>query len=304
MSIVRHHHETDDTVIANGTIRDPGLSWRATGMHAYLLSLPDGWRINGRDLSRRKTDGYDAVLATLRELERAGYVRRGRERDARGQLREYVDVFEARQAVPAHEGETGSPGPGAPAPGAPAPVPPATVGPTLGSTYQGRTENKYQEQVPNTTDDGGAPDPVTSAEATEGKGQDPGASIMKDWSDVPPGDLPPPPGSGNGAIPDDPVFGALIKEYRSSSAQAAVSGFLMGRRLVRAREAAVWSRKHPRNRSGARPLRGRRRLPGVRGGGTRPRHGRSRSLDAGPPRVRGVWGVLRAEVACIWTIRG
>lgn len=45
------------TVIDNGALRDPGLSFKATGLLAFLLSLPDNWRPNTRHLSSIKTDG-------------------------------------------------------------------------------------------------------------------------------------------------------------------------------------------------------------------------------------------------------
>lgn len=94
MAIIRKHQRTTFTVVDNAVIRDADLTWRATGLLVYLLSLPQGWKVNTRDLARRKTDGETAVRSTMTELETAGYVRRTTIRDDRGQVRTYVDVTE------------------------------------------------------------------------------------------------------------------------------------------------------------------------------------------------------------------
>ena len=50
------------------------LSWKARGLLAYLLSLPDGWDIAVRDLVHRGPDGRDAVYTALQELKACGYL--------------------------------------------------------------------------------------------------------------------------------------------------------------------------------------------------------------------------------------
>ena len=62
-------------------LRDPRLSWKAKGLAAYLLSKPPGWKIWTSDLIRRSTDGRDAVLSGLAELEQCGYLKRERSND-------------------------------------------------------------------------------------------------------------------------------------------------------------------------------------------------------------------------------
>ena len=54
---------------------------KATGLLALLLSFPDDWSIDHRDLARRKTDGFDSVRRCLRELEACGYLKRERIQD-------------------------------------------------------------------------------------------------------------------------------------------------------------------------------------------------------------------------------
>lgn len=79
--IIRVKHQRRFTVISDDTIRDPRLSYRATGVLAYLLSLPDQTEISGLRLAQSKPEGRDAVFAALKELETAGYLKRDRRQD-------------------------------------------------------------------------------------------------------------------------------------------------------------------------------------------------------------------------------
>lgn len=75
-----HTVKTDQyTVIENATLRDPDLSFRATGLLAFLLSLPSNWSTNITHLSDSKREGRDAVKAALSELMEAGYVKKFQE---------------------------------------------------------------------------------------------------------------------------------------------------------------------------------------------------------------------------------
>lgn len=75
--------DTHYTVLHNATIRDTRLTWKARGLLAYLLSLPDNWRVSSEHLRRVGPDGRDAVRTALTELEAAGYLRRTRHQDPR-----------------------------------------------------------------------------------------------------------------------------------------------------------------------------------------------------------------------------
>ena len=66
------------TVIDNATLRDTRLSWRARGLLAYILSLPDDWTVTSSHLESQGTEGREAIRASLRELEAAGYMTRYR----------------------------------------------------------------------------------------------------------------------------------------------------------------------------------------------------------------------------------
>ena len=78
MSIIRVSKRERFVVMDKTGLEDPRLSFQATGILAYLLSKPDTWTINYRDLVLRKTDGKTRVLAALKELETCGYLKRER----------------------------------------------------------------------------------------------------------------------------------------------------------------------------------------------------------------------------------
>lgn len=66
--------------IRREAIQDKRLSFKATGILTYLLSLPDNWRTDADRLSKEKNkggkakEGREAIQAGLRELEDAGYL--------------------------------------------------------------------------------------------------------------------------------------------------------------------------------------------------------------------------------------
>jgi hypothetical protein len=95
-SVLHRHPKTRNyTQIENDLIRDSRLSHRATGLIIYLLSLPDGARIDSNTIARRKQERRDAVRTAYRELEAAGYVKRERAQGTDGRWRTVIHVFES-----------------------------------------------------------------------------------------------------------------------------------------------------------------------------------------------------------------
>ena len=125
-------------MIANEALENDGLTWRARGVLAYLLSRPEGWSTSAERLaamSPKGKEGRDAMRAVLNELEAAGYIRREKTQDSRGRWATTLVVYDypeppvpavepAKTAAeppivePAKNG--GSPGVGEPAVGQPA----------------------------------------------------------------------------------------------------------------------------------------------------------------------------------------
>lgn len=78
-SVLHRHPKTRNfTQIENSTIRDSGLSYRATGLLIYLLSLKHGSPLDSNTLAQHKTEGRDAVRTAYAELIAAGYVHRSK----------------------------------------------------------------------------------------------------------------------------------------------------------------------------------------------------------------------------------
>lgn len=93
MSIYRVVKDKDNpyVMINKGAIRDRQLSWKAKGLLAYLLSMPDDWQIYETELIKHTTDGRDATRSAIKELIAAGYIERSkaRIRDEKGLLKGY-----------------------------------------------------------------------------------------------------------------------------------------------------------------------------------------------------------------------
>ena len=95
MPVIRVNKTKDYTVMANYHFRDKNLSLKAKGLLSMMLSLPDGWGYSVEGLVKLSSDGRDSINATLQELEKHGYLKRGRVRDANGKLGQAVyDIFE------------------------------------------------------------------------------------------------------------------------------------------------------------------------------------------------------------------
>lgn len=94
MGITRQHHVGNYTVVDNGFIRNPQLSFKAKGMLLLLLSLPDSWKFTETWLATQSSDKVSVVKSSLKELEQFGYLRRSRER-INGKLGDAIyDVYE------------------------------------------------------------------------------------------------------------------------------------------------------------------------------------------------------------------
>lgn len=87
-------HDKNFTVIENAALQDRALSFKATGLLAYLLSMPDNWTPNRDDLAQRKTDGVASVRAGMTELKDAGYITVRKEKLQNGTFVTVAEVYE------------------------------------------------------------------------------------------------------------------------------------------------------------------------------------------------------------------
>jgi len=65
---------------------DESITWKAKGILAYLLSLPDDWQIYATELQRHAKDSKDSLATGIEELEKAGYIIKTKIRNERGQI--------------------------------------------------------------------------------------------------------------------------------------------------------------------------------------------------------------------------
>ena len=61
---------------------DPRLSWKAKGVHEYLMSKPDNWEANINQLVKASPDGAAAVRSAVKELIKYGYIARVQVRES------------------------------------------------------------------------------------------------------------------------------------------------------------------------------------------------------------------------------
>ena len=75
-SIVRTIKNKDNpyVMINKLGIQDPNLSWAAKGLLAYLLSLPDDWKIYVKELVNHTSGGRDHTYTVIRQLLNSGYM--------------------------------------------------------------------------------------------------------------------------------------------------------------------------------------------------------------------------------------
>ena len=86
MSVFRVEKNKGYTVMSNHHLRNHTLSLKAKGLLSQMLSLPDDWDYTLQGLAQINKESIDAIREAVRELERAGYIKRSRERDARNRL--------------------------------------------------------------------------------------------------------------------------------------------------------------------------------------------------------------------------
>ena len=107
MSVFRVEKNKGYTVMSNQHLRNHALSLKAKGLLSQMLSLPEDWDYTLQGLAQINKESIDAIREAVRELERAGYIKRSRERDERGCLRGTVyTIYEQPHAEPTPEEPT------------------------------------------------------------------------------------------------------------------------------------------------------------------------------------------------------
>ena len=107
MAVFRVERNTGYTVMSNHHLRNKELSLKAKGLLSQMLSLPEDWDYTLAGLSHINREKIDAIREAVKELEKAGYIVRSRERDEKGRLRGQITSYtssrsrESRKQLPA-----------------------------------------------------------------------------------------------------------------------------------------------------------------------------------------------------------
>ncbi len=122
-NIIRVKKQNNYVVMNKTSLMDDRLSWKAKGLHAYMLSMPDDWTFYDTELQKHAKDGRDSLRSALKELRDLGYMKRVRHRNEEGKFDYETIVYE----VP----HTDSPLTGKPQTGKPSTDEPSTENPKL-----------------------------------------------------------------------------------------------------------------------------------------------------------------------------
>lgn len=98
--IVRVIKDSNYVVLNKTASDDARLSYKAVGIHTYLMGKPDYWEGNETDIVRRHNDGRAAVRSGIEELITYGYLTRVRVVDKGKVMGWRLDTYETPAANP------------------------------------------------------------------------------------------------------------------------------------------------------------------------------------------------------------
>ena len=82
------------TSIHNKLINDSRISLKAKGIMLYMLSKPENWKYNPKEIAKNSKDGLDSVYSGIKELIEAGYISRTRHSDGTVDYFVFEDIEE------------------------------------------------------------------------------------------------------------------------------------------------------------------------------------------------------------------
>jgi len=84
--IIRREKNKNYSVISNECFKDISISARAKGIYAYVMTLPDDWKISKKELYKHFAEGEKALDTSFNELKDKGYVEVKTERNVNGKF--------------------------------------------------------------------------------------------------------------------------------------------------------------------------------------------------------------------------
>lgn len=86
MGVIRIQKNSNYVVMSKVGLHDDRLSWKAKGLLAYMLSMPDDWTFYNDELMKHSPDGSSTFKAAMNELKEYGYVVRRKMKDEKGKF--------------------------------------------------------------------------------------------------------------------------------------------------------------------------------------------------------------------------
>jgi DnaD/phage-associated family protein len=86
MGVIRVQKNSNYVVMSKVGLHDDRLSWKAKGLLAYMLSMPDNWTFYNEELMKHSPDGSSTFKAAMKELKEYGYVVRRKKQDEKGRF--------------------------------------------------------------------------------------------------------------------------------------------------------------------------------------------------------------------------
>jgi len=88
-----YKHQHGFVILDTTCLNDTRLSYRARGLHAYLMSKPDNWQVSIAQLEKQSAkEGREAISTALKELLTYKYATRALTRNQHGQLEGYDTI--------------------------------------------------------------------------------------------------------------------------------------------------------------------------------------------------------------------
>ncbi len=86
-TIQRIKNKTDNfTIVANEIFQRSDVSARAKGIYAYIMTLPDDWKIYKSEIYKHFSEGITALDTAFKELEELGYITKERHKGEGGRF--------------------------------------------------------------------------------------------------------------------------------------------------------------------------------------------------------------------------
>lgn len=85
--IIRTNKDNNPFVMLDKTaLNDSNLSWKAKGVHAFMMSKPDDWKFYMENIEKSSKDGRESLRSAFKELQEQGYLTRRPHQDSQGRL--------------------------------------------------------------------------------------------------------------------------------------------------------------------------------------------------------------------------